>query len=161
MTFDRIDLKILDLLQRDATIPVARIAEQVGLSQTPCWKRIQKHEDAGVIRARVALLDPDALGLALTVFVMIEAFEHTVEWRTDFLAVVEKIEPIRDVYRLAGSYDFMLRVVVADMPAFDRVYAELAASIRLRGVNSVFALERVKVSTALPVSVLQGYHGKA
>ncbi|MWB78257.1 AsnC family transcriptional regulator [Pseudooceanicola sp. 216_PA32_1] len=154
MTFDRIDLKILDILQRDATVPVARIADQVGLSQTPCWKRIQKHEEAGVIRARVALLDPDALGLSLTAFVMVEAFEHTAEWRREFLAVTEALEPVRHIYRLAGTHDFMLRVVVADMPAFDAFYETLTSKARLRGVSSVFALEQVKGSTALPLSDL-------
>ncbi len=154
MTFDRIDLKILDLLQRDATIPVARVADRVGLSQTPCWKRIQKHEEAGVIRARVALLDPDAFGLSLTVFVMVEAVEHTAEWRASFLAVVENLEPVRDVYRLAGNYDFLLRVIVADMAAFDRFYEDLTASIRLRSVSSAFALEAVRTTTALPLATL-------
>jgi Lrp/AsnC family transcriptional regulator len=155
VTFDRIDLKILDILQRDATVPVARIAEQVGLSQTPCWKRIQKHEEAGVIRARVALLDPDAFGLSLTVFVMVEALEHTAEWRAGFLSVVDTLEPVRDIYRLAGAYDFLLRVVVADMAAFVRLYEDLTAKISLRSVNSVFALERVKVSSTFPISELQ------
>jgi Lrp/AsnC family transcriptional regulator len=154
MTFDRIDLKILDILQRDATVPVARIADQVGLSQTPCWKRIQKHEEAGVIRARVALLDADALGLSLTAFVMVEAVEHTAEWRASFLTAVEALEPVRDVYRLAGNYDFLLRVVVPDMPAFDRFYEDLTNTVRLRGVNSTFALERVKASTSLPLSMI-------
>ncbi|MBC7139464.1 MAG: Lrp/AsnC family transcriptional regulator [Defluviimonas sp.] len=153
MNFDRIDLKILDILQRDATVPVARIADQVGLSQTPCWKRIQKHEEAGVIRARVALLDPDALGLSLTAFVMVEALEHTAEWRANFLAAVESLEPVRDVYRLAGNHDFLLRVVVADMAAFDRFYEELTAAVRLRSVNSVFALEAVRTTTSLPLGV--------
>ncbi|RBO55045.1 transcriptional regulator [Rhodovulum sp. BSW8] len=152
MTFDRIDLKILDILQRDATVPVARIADQVGLSQTPCWKRIQKHEEAGVIRARVALLDPDALGLSMTVFVLVEAVEHTPDWRAGFLAVIERLEAVRDVYRLAGTYDFLLRVVVADMPAFDRFYEELTAGVRLRSVNSIFALECLRAETALPLS---------
>ncbi|GAB4241645.1 MAG: Lrp/AsnC family transcriptional regulator [Methyloligellaceae bacterium] len=161
MTFDRIDLKILDILQRDATVPVARIADQVGLSQTPCWKRIQKHEEAGVIRARVAILDPDAFGLSMTAFMMIEAVEHTAEWRTDFLSAVENLEPIRDVYRLAGNFDFMLRVVVADMAAFDRLYEELTSRIRLRSVNSVFALERMKVSTTLPMSELPPWQRNA
>lgn len=155
MTLDRIDLKILDILQRDATVPVARIADQVGLSQTPCWKRIQKHEEAGVIRARVALLDADALGLSLTAFVMVEAVEHTAEWRAGFLAAVDTLEPVRDVYRLAGNYDFLLRVVVPDMPAFDRFYEDLTATVRLRSVNSTFALERVKVSTRLPLSMIK------
>ena len=154
MTFDRIDLKILDILQRDATVPFARIADQVGLSQTPCWKRIQKHEEAGVIRGRVALLDPVALGLSLTAFVMVEALEHTAEWRAGFLGAVEALEPVRDIYRLAGTHDFMLRVVVADMPAFDAFYDTLTSKIRLRSVSSVFALEQVKASTALPISGL-------
>ncbi len=161
MTFDRIDLKILDLLQRDATIPVARIADQVGLSQSPCWKRIQKHEESGVIRARVALLDPDAFGPSLTAFVMIEAVEHTAEWRAKLLAAVARLEPVLDVYRLAGPCDFLLRVVVADMAAFDRFYDDLTASITLRSVNSLFALECVKVSTTFPFSELHVEPGKA
>ncbi len=152
MTLDRIDLKILDILQKDATVPVARIAEQVGLSQTPCWKRIQKHEAAGVIRARVAILDPDALGLSLTAFVMVEAVEQTADWRAQFLAATETLEQVRDIYRLAGPHDFMLRVVVADMPAFDAFHEALTSSIRLRSLSTVFALERVKCSTALPLS---------
>lgn len=154
MKLDRIDLRILDLLQRDATIPVARIADQVALSQTPCWKRIQKHELAGVIRARVALLNPDALGLVLTAFVMVQAFEHNPDWRAQFLSAVEHLEPVRDIYRLAGNYDFLLRVIVPDMAAFDRFCEEMTAKVRLRAVNSFFALERVKVSHALPLTDL-------
>jgi Lrp/AsnC family transcriptional regulator len=158
MNFDRIDLNILDILQRDATVPVARIGDQVGLSQTPCWKRIQKHEASGVIRARVALLDPDALGLSLTAFVMIEATEHTTEWRAGFLAAVEKLNAVSDVYRTAGQYDFFLRVMVADMSAFDRFYESLTAQIKLRSVNTVFAMDRVKTSTELPLADLIGAH---
>ena len=154
MGFDRIDLKILDLLQRDATLPVARISDQVGLSQTPCWKRIQKHEEAGVIRARVALLDPDAFGLHLTAFVLVEAPEPGPEWRQAFLALVEGMAPVRDIYRLAGPADFLLRVLVADMAAFDRFHTALTAGIPLRGVTALFALERVKVATTLPLATL-------
>lgn len=155
MKFDRIDLKILDLLQRDATIPVARIAHQVGLSQTPCWKRIQKHEEAGVIRGRVALLEPDAFGLSLTAFILVEAAERTAEWRATFLSALDRLEPVRDVYRLAGNCDFLLRAVVPDMAAFDRLSEELAASVRLGAVNSLFVLERVKSDTTLPLSALE------
>lgn len=154
MSFDRIDLNILDLLQKDATMPVARIADRVGLSQTPCWKRIQKHEESGVIRSRVALLDPDALGLSLTAFVMIEAAEHSAAWHREFLAVADALPPVRDVYRLAGTYDYLLRVIVPDMAAFDRFYEKLTSSIRLRGVNSFFALERVRVATTVPLGEL-------
>ncbi|NKX45930.1 Lrp/AsnC family transcriptional regulator [Roseicyclus persicicus] len=154
MTFDRIDLGILDILQRDATVPVARIADRVGLSQTPCWKRIQKHEEAGVIRARVALLDADALGLSLTAFVTVEAPEHTAEWRAGFLAAIDALPPVRDVYRVAGDHDFLLRVVVPDLAAYDRFHAALTGAVRLRSVKATFALERVRASTALPLSVV-------
>ena len=102
----------------------------------------------------MALLNPDALGLSLTAFVMVEAIEHTAEWRTEFLAVTETLEPVRDIYRLAGTHDFMLRVVVSDMPAFDAFYDTLTSKIRLRSVSSVFSLEQVKASTALPLSGL-------
>ena len=107
-----------------------------------------------MIRARVALLDLDAFGLSLTAFVMVEAVEHTAEWRAEFLSIVEALEPVRDIHRLAGSHDFMLRVVGADMPALDAFYETLTSSIRLRSVSSVFALEQVKASTALPFSGL-------
>jgi Lrp/AsnC family transcriptional regulator len=106
----------------------------------------------------VALLDPDALGLSLTAFVMIEATEHTAEWRAGFLATVEKLDAVCDVYRTAGQYDFLLRVMVADMSAFDRFYENLTAQIKLRSVNSVFAMDRVKTSTELPLANLIGAH---
>ncbi|MGR3804431.1 Lrp/AsnC family transcriptional regulator [Marinibacterium profundimaris] len=154
MTFDRIDLKILDLLQRDATMPVAQISDQVGLSQTPCWKRIQRHKEAGTIRARVALLDPDAFGLNLTAFIMVEAMERTREWRAEFLSVVATLDAVRDVYRLAGSHDFLLRVVVPDTAAFDALLEDLTARARIRSVNSLFALERVAVRPQLPLSTI-------
>jgi Lrp/AsnC family transcriptional regulator len=147
-------LRIVKIPHHALGVGVVGIAEQVGLSQTPCWKRIQKNEESGVIRARVALLDLDAFGLSLTAFVMVEAVEHTAEWRAEFLSIVEALEPVRDIHRLAGSHDFMLRVVVADMPALDAFYETLTSSIRLRSVSSVFALEQVKASTALPFSGL-------
>lgn len=158
MKFDRIDLKILDLLQTDATIPVARIADQVGLSQTPCWNRIQKHEAAGVIDRRVAILDPQQLGLQLTAFVFIESAEHTAEWRAGFLAVVGAFDAVLDIYRMAGSYNYLLRVVVPDMAAFDRFHEQLTTQVRLRSVNPCFALERIKVSSALPLDSVSLKH---
>ncbi|WP_339110057.1 Lrp/AsnC family transcriptional regulator [Thioclava sp. GXIMD4216] len=154
MPFDRIDLKILDLLQTDATLPVARIADRVGLSQTPCWKRIQKHEEAGTIRGRVAVLDPRAFGLDLTAFVFVEAAEHSAHWRQNFLDVTDAMEAVRDVYRLAGSHDFLLRVLVRDMAAFDRFYEELAARTGPRSVNSSFVLEHMRTRPSLPLGAL-------
>ena len=101
---------------------------------------------------RYTLLDPNALELALTVFVMVEAVEHTAESRASFLAAIDALAPVRDVYRLAGTYDFLLRVVVADMASFDRFYEDLTAAVRLRSVNSVFALEAVRTTPSLPLS---------
>ena len=135
MKLDRIDLKILDLLQRDATIPVARIADQVGLSQTPCWKRIQKHEEAGVIRARTALLSPDAFGLSLTAFVMVEADEHTADWRKAFLEAVGKLEPIlpdlkeREQYRASGLTAGWLALALARAVGFRNVLVHQHAAV--------------------------------
>jgi Lrp/AsnC family transcriptional regulator len=151
MKLDRIDLKILDLLQQDATVPVARIADQVGLTQTPCWKRIQKHQESGVIRKRVALLDPDLLGLSLTAFVLIEAADQSAEWRHSFMETVEQLESIRDIYRVAGSYDYLLRVVVRDMPAFEAFQKTLSESVPMRSVNAIFAMESVKVDPSIPL----------
>ena len=154
MKFDRIDLRILDLLQHDATVPVARIADQVGLSQTPCWKRIRKHEESGVIQARVAILDPEPLGLTCFAFVLVEAGEPTAEWRAAFLAALEGLESVREVYRLAGNHDFLLSIVTPDIAAFDRFCETLTARVRVRSVKSLFAIERMKVSTTLPLTGL-------
>jgi Lrp/AsnC family transcriptional regulator len=154
MKLDQIDLRILGLLQEDATIPLARIADRVGLSQTPCWKRIQKHEEAGVIRSRVAILDPGALGLELTAFIMVEAAEQTTEWRTQFLEVVSQPDEICDIYRLAGGCNFLLRVEVADMAAFDRLCDWLTSMVKLRSIRTLLSLERLKVSSALPLAAL-------
>ena len=130
---------------------LARIADQVGLTQTPCWKRIQKHQESGVIRKRVALLDPELLGLSLTAFVLIEAADQSAEWRHDFMESVERLESIRDVYRVAGSYDYLLRVVVRDMSAFESFQKALSESVPMRSVNAIFAMEAVKVDPSVPL----------
>ncbi|SIS90156.1 Lrp/AsnC family transcriptional regulator [Phaeovulum vinaykumarii] len=145
------DRKILDILQHDATVPIARIARQVGLSQTPFWKRIRKHEAAGVIRARVALLDPDALGLSLTAFILLEAADQSPEWRQDFLAAMDGFEAVCEVHRLAGCHDYLLRGIVPDMAAYERFNDQLTARVRLRRVNLLFALEKLRGCTALPL----------
>ena len=124
---DAIDLKILALLQTDATLSIAAIGERVGLSQTPCWKRIQKLEADGVIDRRVAVLDPVKLGLGLTVFVSIETADHSQEWLQRFAATVSAMPEVLEFYRMAGDVDYMLRVVVADMQAYDSFYKHLIA----------------------------------
>ncbi len=148
---DNTDLKILAILQEDASIPVAEIASRVNLSQTPCWRRIQRLEEAGVIQRRVALLNPRALGLGLTIFVEIETGDHSREWLERFARSVSAMPEVMDVYRMAGDIDYLLRIEVADMPAYDDFYRRLIADIPLKNVTSRFAMERVKATTAYPL----------
>ena len=148
---DLTDLKILAILQEDASIPVAEIASRVNLSQTPCWRRIQKLEEAGVIQKRVALLDPRSVGLGLTIFVQVETGDHSKEWLERFAGTVSEMPEVMDVYRMAGDVDYLLRIEVADMPAYDDFYQKLIASIPLKNVTSRFAMERVKSTTAYPL----------
>lgn len=149
---DRIDRKIIDQLQRDATLSIARLAERVGLSQTPCWKRIQKLEQSGVILGRVALADPARLGLGLTVFVEIEAIDHSPQWREAFARAVTTLPEVIEVYRMAGDVDYLLKVVMPDMAAFDGFYKRLTSALALKNVTSQFAMERIKSTTAYPVN---------
>ena len=148
---DLTDLKILAILQEDASIPVAEIAGRVNLSQTPCWRRIQKLEEAGVIQKRVALLDPRAIGLGLTIFVQVETGDHSKEWLERVAGTVSEMPEVMDVYRMAGDVDYLLRIEVADMPAYDDFYQKLIASIPLKNVTSRVAMERVKSTTAYPL----------
>ncbi len=151
---DAIDRKILRELQADASISIAELADRVGLSQTPCWKRIQKLEAAGVILGRVALLAPEKLGLGLTVFVSIEAPDHSNEWLSKFASSVAAMPEVMEFYRMAGDVDYMLRVVVADMAAYDTFYKRLIGAIPLKNVTSRFAMERIKSTTAYQVPPL-------
>lgn len=148
---DRIDRRILHELMRDATLPVSQLAERVGLSQTPCWKRVQKLETAGVITGRVALVAPDKVGLGLTVFVEIEAADHTPEWRAAFAAVVDEYSEIVEIHRMAGEVDYLLKVVVSGMAAYDDFYLDLTQRLPCRNVTSKFSMERMKATTALPI----------
>ena len=151
---DLIDRKIVAELMRDATLPIAQIADKAGLSQTPCWKRIQKLEASGVLTRRVALADPTKLGFGLTVFVGIEAADHSTEWREAFAKATEAIPEIMEVYRMAGEVDYLLRVAVADMLAFDRLYKRLTDAVPIKNVTSHFAMERMKFTTAYPVDTV-------
>lgn len=151
MVLDEKDREILRLLQADLTISIATIADRVALSQTPCWKRIQKLEAHGVIKGRVALLDQEALGLSLTAFVSIEAADHSPAWLERFAAAVAEMPEVMDVYRMAGDVDYVLRVVAADVAAFDAFYRRLIGAIPLKNVTSRFAMECLKSQTALPL----------
>lgn len=149
---DLIDRKIVAELMRDSTLAVAQIADRVGLSQTPCWKRIQKLEATGVLTGRVALADPAKLGFGLTVFVGIEAPDHSAEWRETFARATESLPQILEVYRTAGQVDYLLRIAVPGMPAFDALYKRLTDAVAIKNVTSHFALERIKFTTAYPVN---------
>jgi len=148
---DAIDRKILAVLQEDASLSVAEIGSRVGLSSTPCWKRIQRLEADGVITKRVAVIDQDKLGLGVTVFVSVETGDHSEDWLTNFAKVVEAMPEVMEFYRMAGDVDYMLRVVVTDIAGYDAFYKRLIASVPLKNVTSRFAMERIKSTTALPI----------
>jgi Lrp/AsnC family transcriptional regulator len=144
---DEIDRKLLQQLQKDATLSIAQLAERVGLSATPCWKRIQKLETHRVITRRVAVVDPDRVGVALSVFVEVAAGEHTPEWLDRFTAMPE----VMAVYRMAGDIDYLLHVAVADMAEYDAFCKRLIAVTPMKNVTSRFAMERMKYTTAYPL----------
>lgn len=150
---DRIDRKILDLLQQDGTLSVADIGHRVGLSQTPCWKRIQRLEAQGIIQRRVAILDPESLGLGLTVFVCIEAGDHSQDSLERFVGAVAGMPEVVELHRMAGDVDYLLRVVVPDVRAYDGFYKRLIAIMPLRNVSSRFSVDRVKSTTVLPIAM--------
>ncbi len=152
MTLDAIDRKILALLQKDATTAIADLAAKVGLSQSPCWKRVQKLEAAGVILRRVALVAPERIGLGLTVFVQIETGEHSGPWLRRFAETVAAMPEVMEFYRMAGDVDYMLRVAVADMAAYDAFYKRLIEAMPLKNVTSRFAMERIKETTAYVIA---------
>jgi Lrp/AsnC family transcriptional regulator len=149
---DEIDRKLLALLQEDSTTAMAQLADQVGLSPTPVWKRLQKLEQAGTIQRRVALVEPAHVGIGLIVFVAIEAHEHSPDWLATFAAAMAAMPEVMDAYRMAGEVDYMLRVAVEDMAAFDGFYKRLIAAVPLKNVTSRFAMERLKHTTAYPLS---------
>ena len=151
---DAFDKKILSSKQQDATLSVAEIAERVGLSSTPCWRRIQNLEKAGVIKQRVALLDPDKLNVGVTVFASIRTTQHTLEWLERFAEAVADIDEIVEVYRMSGDVDYLLRIVVPDIAGYDAVYKRLISAIDLTDVTSGFAMERMKHTTVLPLHYL-------
>ena len=148
---DEIDRRLLEILQLDATLSIAQMAERVGLSPTPCWKRIQKLEANGVIVRRIALVDPDRVGVGLSVLVGIEAGEHTPQWLDRFSTGVAAMPEVMDAYRMAGDVDYVLRVAVADMAEYDAFYKRLIAIAPMKNVTSRFAMERLKHTTAYPL----------
>ena len=151
---DRIDKAILSLLQRDTTIPVKELGRRVGLSTTPCWRRIQKMEEDGVIRGRVAVLDPAKVNANVTVFVSVRTASHDGEWLRRFSEVVADFPEVMEFYRMSGEVDYLLRVVVPDIAAYDAFYKRLISRIDIADVSSSFAMEQIKYTTELPLDNL-------
>ena len=148
---DAIDREIIGILQEDVSLPVAEVAKRVGLTSTPCWKRIQRLEEEGVIVKRVAIVDPAKIGLGTTVFVSIQTGDHSKDWLTRFAEVVRAMPEVVEFYRMAGDVDYMLRVVTNDIASYDAFYQRLIAEVPLKNVTSRFAMERIKSTTALPI----------
>ncbi len=148
---DAMDIKILELMQKDCTMAVADIGKAVGLSTTPCWRRIQKLEQDGVIESRVALLNPKSVKAGVTVFVAITTSQHNPQWLERFHHVVQTFPEIVEAYRMSGQVDYLLRVVVPDISRYDEFYKKLIACIDLSDVSSSFAMEQIKFTTALPL----------
>jgi Lrp/AsnC family transcriptional regulator len=148
---DAIDCRLMALLQADATLSLAQLAEAVGLSTTPCWRRLQRLREDGVILGQVALLSPEKVNVAVTVFVTVRTADHTPEWFARFRATCEAIPEIVEFYRLSGEVDYLLRIVVPDIKAYDSVYKRLTDGTQLRDVSASFAMERIKHTTALPL----------
>ncbi|KPL51663.1 MULTISPECIES: Lrp/AsnC family transcriptional regulator [Hyphomicrobiales] len=148
---DRIDRKILQILQEDCTVPVAEIGRRVGLSTTPCWRRIQKLEEDGVVQRRVAVLDPRQVNAKVTAFVAITTNQHSEDWLKRFADIVSQMPEVVEFYRMAGQVDYLLRVVVPDIEAYDVFYKKLIARIEIADVSTTFAMEQIKYTTALPL----------
>lgn len=153
---DAIDIKILRILQKDCTLPVAEIGKEVGLSTTPCWRRIQKLEQEGVIDARVALLNAKKVNAGVTVFVAITTSEHNTAWLERFHTVLREMPEIVEAYRMSGQVDYLLRVAVPDIDSYDRFYKRLIERMELTDVSSSFAMEQIKYTTELPLGFAAG-----
>jgi Lrp/AsnC family transcriptional regulator len=148
---DEMDIKILRILQQDCTRPVADIGKEVGLSTTPCWRRVQKLEEAGDIQRRVAILDAHRVNAGVTVFVSIKTDKHSLTWLEKFHTAVAEFPEVVEFYRMSGDIDYLLRVAVPDIAAYDKFYKKLISRIDIAKVSSAFAMEQIKYTTALPL----------
>ena len=151
MKLDAIDRRLLEMLQLDCDTPIAELAAAVQLSTTPCWRRVQRMKDAGVITGNVALVEPKSVNVGVTVFVNIRTNQHSQAWFDRFHATVDSIPEVVEFYRMSGDVDYLLRIVVPDIAAYDGVYKRLIAGTQLFDVSSSFAMEQLKFTTALPL----------
>jgi Lrp/AsnC family transcriptional regulator len=150
-TLDAVDKQLLALLQADAETPIAELAAKVNLSSTPCWRRVQQLKERGLIRKQVALLDAKKLNVGVTVFVAVKTSQHSQKWFDKFHAAVKDVPEVVEFYRMSGDVDYLLRVVVPDIAAYDAVYKRLIRGSDLFDVSSSFAMEEIKFTTALPL----------
>ncbi|EPJ44848.1 MAG: AsnC family transcriptional regulator [Osedax symbiont Rs1] len=148
---DKIDKAILDSMQHDDTLSVAQVADKVAISKTACWRRIQKLVANKVISNRVALLNPSAVNLPLTVFISVRTNQHNDEWVQQFRAVLAQLPQILEVYRMSGDLDYLLKAVVSDMPDYDLLYKQLIKA-NIFDVSSSFVMENLKYMTQLPLT---------
>lgn len=151
---DAIDRKILDILQADASVPIATIAEKVGMSTAPCWRRIRKLEDDGVITRRVALLSRRKVNVPMTVFVTVKAPRHAVEWLQAFRKLIADVPEIVEAWRLTGEADYQLRIVVPDIETYDVVYQRMISRLEFSDISSAIAMEEMKYTTAIPTNYI-------
>src|SRR6516164_8240102 len=154
-SMDKIDRRILDLLQREGELTAAEIAERIGLTKTPCWRRIQRLKETGVIRHTAALLDPKALNVGTTVFVTVKTANHSAAWFERFMKAVQGLPEVVEIYRMSGDVDYLMRIVVPDIDTYDAVYKKLIASVEFLDVSASFALETLKSTTALPLDYVR------
>ncbi len=150
-SLDPYDVRLLGLLQEDATLSIHEMAERIHLSSNACWKRIKRLEAEGYVKKRVALLDAQKLGAGVTVFVSVRAAEHSDQWLSDFATAVRKLPEVVEFYRMSGDTDYLLKLQVADIAAYDGVYQKLIRSVHLSDVSSAFAMEEIKHTTSVPL----------
>jgi Lrp/AsnC family transcriptional regulator len=154
ISLDSFDRKILACLQDDADMPLAEIARAVGLSTTPCWRRINRLQAAGIIRAKVALLDRKALNAGVTVFVAVRTSQHSAQWLGRFARAIASFPEVMDCYRMSGEIDYLIRLALPDIEAYDAFYKRLIAKVELSDVTSMFAMEEIKSTTRIPLNYL-------
>jgi Lrp/AsnC family transcriptional regulator len=152
---DKLDKKILEHLQKNGGLTAAELADRIGLSKAPCWRRIKRLEEAGVIKQTVALLDARSLNLGTTVFVTLKTGNHSEAWFDKFVKAVRDIPEVTEIHRMSGDVDYLMRIVVPDIDAYDVVYKRLIAAVEFQDVSASFALETIKYTTALPLNYVK------
>ncbi|MEO8545608.1 MAG: Lrp/AsnC family transcriptional regulator [Burkholderiaceae bacterium] len=148
---DKTDIQLLDALQRDATLSMVQLGDRVGLSPTPCWKRVKRLQDEGYITARLAVLDRNKVGLPVTVFVSVRTTQHDEKWLARFAAIVTAMPEVLEFHRMSGDVDYLLKVVTSSIDGYDRFYKKLIRQVGLTGVSSAFSMEQIKSTSVLPL----------